>query len=477
MGQLETLDYDIIQKIPSIDEKKVDQYLMETIKSFHKKIIVLDDDPTGTQTVHGVSVYTDWSIESILEGFKEDNPLFFVLTNSRSFSVKKTKEVHELIAYNICEAAKIIKKDYILISRGDSTMRGHYPLETETLSDSIIKYSGKKFDGEIFCPFFQEGGRFTMNNIHYVKEKNKLVPAGQTEFAKDKTFGYTQSHIGKFIEEKSKGKYKSSECIYISLEQIRSLNIDSIMEKLKEVTDFNKIVVNAVDYVDIKVFCIALIQAIKAGKNYMVRSAAALPKVLGGIQDRPLLSKEELVDNGIKNGGIVLIGSHVKKTTLQLDTLKNSKKDIEFIEFNAHRVLEDGGLEEEVQSIIKKVGQNILEGKTTTVYTSRNLVNVEGMDKDKILELSVKISDAVTSIIGKLTIKPKFIIAKGGITSSDVGTKALKVKKAKVMGQIMPGIPVWMTGKESKFPNMPYIIFPGNVGEVDTLKEIVEELY
>ena len=76
----------------------------------------------------------------------------------------------------------------------------------------------------------------------------------------------------------------------------------------------------------------------------------------------------------------------------------------------------------------------------------------------------------------QLHVKPAYIIAKGGITSSDVGTKALKVKKALVMGQIQKGIPVWLTGEESKFPGMPYIIFPGNVGDKDTLRLIVEEL-
>ena len=103
-------------------------------------------------------------------------------------------------------------------------------------------------------------------------------------------------------------------------------------------------------------------------------------------------------------------------------------------------------------------------------------MNLDTTDKDKILEASVKISDAVTSVIGKLQVKPNFIVAKGGITSSDVGTKALRVVRAKVMGQIKPGIPVWMTGEESKFPHMPYVIFPGNVGEVATLREAVEIL-
>ena len=90
--------------------------------------------------------------------------------------------------------------------------------------------------------------------------------------------------------------------------------------------------------------------------------------------------------------------------------------------------------------------------------------------------MSVKISDAVQSLVGRLSITPSFVIAKGGITSSDVGTKALAVKKANVLGQIKPGIPVWQTGEESKFPLTPYVIFPGNVGEISTLKEAVEVL-
>ena len=57
-----------------------------------------------------------------------------------------------------------------------------------------------------------------------------------------------------------------------------------------------------------------------------------------------------------------------------------------------------------------------------------------------------------------------------------MAVKALAIKKAAVMGQIQPGIPVWMTGSESKFPGMPYVIFPGNVGGEDTLKKVVETL-
>ncbi|MFR6333988.1 MAG: nucleotide-binding domain containing protein [Eisenbergiella sp.] len=100
----------------------------------------------------------------------------------------------------------------------------------------------------------------------------------------------------------------------------------------------------------------------------------------------------------------------------------------------------------------------------------------EGINGEEKLKLSVEISDAVTGVIAGLNRKPSFLIAKGGITSSDVGTKALKVRKALAAGQVQPGIPVWKTGPESRFPGLAYIIFPGNVGETDTLKKIVELL-
>ena len=153
-----------------------------------------------------------------------------------------------------------------------------------------------------------------------------------------------------------------------------------------------------------------------------------------------------------------------------------SEKDILFLEFLVDRYFTVEGLSGEVERVLTIAQSYIQLGRTVVIYTSRKLMVPDTADKDKILKLSVEISDALTSIVSRLQLKPKFIIAKGGITSSDVATKGLGIKKARVMGQIQKGIPVWMTGNESKFPNMPYIIFPGNVGDVTTLQEIVEEL-
>ena len=457
------------------DTDKAEALLSQAMEGFHKKLVVLDDDPTGVQTVHDVSVYTDWEEESIRKGFEEKEAMFFILTNSRSFSVEETTKVHQDIAARVAKVARELGQDFMIISRGDSTLRGHYPLETQLLADGLTKNEGVVIDGEIICPFFPEGGRYTMDNIHYVKEQDNLVPAGMTEFARDKTFGYKSSDLTEYVEEKTEGKYHKEDCITISLDELNALDVQGIKEKLMSAQNMAKIIVNAVSYADLKVFCAALVLAMKEGKHYMARTAAAFTKVMGRISDQPLLGREQL-EGDTKNGGIVLIGSHVKKTTDQLNCLKELDGQADFMEFQVNTVFGENGLEKEVERTVKAAEEKILSGRTVVIYTSRQLLAPENMTPEEKLQISVKISNAVTSIIGKLSVKPKFIIAKGGITSSDVGTKALRVKKARVMGQVKKGIPVWMTGEESKFPGMPYIIFPGNVGEVSTLKEIVEEL-
>lgn len=441
----------------------------------NKKIVVLDDDPTGVQTVHGVSVYTDWETDSLRRAFAEEGNMFFILTNSRSFTSEVTKRVHTDIAHRLLEVSKEYNREFILISRSDSTLRGHYPLETEVLKDTLEKEDGLTIDGEIICPFFKEGNRITIDNVHYVKEDNMLIPAGKSEFAKDKTFGFASSDLTAYVEEKTKGRFKKEDCITISLEELELENVDKIKDKLIQAKGFQKIIVNAVYEKHLKVFCIAFAEAVESGKHFLARTAAGFPKVLGNISDRPLLTKKELVSD--KNiGGVVIIGSHVNKTTMQLEALKHADRPLEFMEFDVQKALVENGLTEEAERITGLTENCIISGKTAVIYTSRKLLTPDNMDKEKLLAFSVAISDAVTSIVGKLKTQPGFIVAKGGITSSDVGTKALNVKRAVVMGQIRKGIPVWMTGEESKFPGMAYIIFPGNVGERETLKDVVEEL-
>ena len=466
---------EILTSFQKIDEAYIDSLLKKEIEANNKKIVVLDDDPTGVQTVHDISVYTNWDKDSIRQGFEEENNLFYVLTNSRGFTEDQTTKAHHEIAEVVDEVARETGKEYIFISRSDSTLRGHYPLETQLLKADYEKNTGKTIDGEIMCPFFKEGGRFTIDNVHYVKYGEELVPANETEFAKDKTFGYTAYTMPEYIEEKTKREYKAADVTCISLEDIHNMDIDKIEAQLMEVTGFNKVIVNAVDYADVKVFCTALYRAMAKGKVFMFRTAAAIVKVMGAVTDQPLLTREQMVVKETTNGGIVVVGSHTEKTTKQVECLKELK-DIEFIELDATLVKDDDAFEAEVSRCLAREEECIRAGKTVCCYTTRALITADTGDKEDELRLSVKISDAVQSLVGRLSITPSFVIAKGGITSSDVGPKALEVKKANVLGQIKPGIPVWQTGEESKYPLTPYVIFPGNVGEISTLKEAVEVL-
>ena len=467
---------DILKQYPEPDLVQLEHDYQEALKRFDKKVIVLDDDPTGVQTVHGISVYTDWSEKTFQDGFEEKNNMFFILTNSRAMTRDASVYEHHLMAERIVRAAKDNNRDFVLISRSDSTLRGHYPTEPETLRHTVEALSDICFDGEIIYPFFLEGGRYTIDNVHYVKEGNTLVPAGQTEFAHDKTFGYHASHLGEWIQEKTGDAIKPEDCIYIELNDLRALKYEKITSQLLQAHDAARIIVNSIDYCDVKAFTIAFIDAVNRGKHFIFRSAAAITKVLGGVPDRPLLTREELVTPGSVPGGIVIIGSHVQKTTRQLEALEAANLPVTFIEFNVSTALTPGGLDIEKARVTAEVEHVLRAGGSVTVYTSRQLLVPDDGDKEKALSLSVAISNALTGIVSDLSVRPAFIVAKGGITSSDVGTKALRVHRATVMGQIKPGIPVWMTGEESKFPHMPYVIFPGNVGEVTTLRDIVAEL-
>lgn len=466
---------EVLQSYSKIDEQYVDSLLAKEIEKNNKTFVVLDDDPTGVQTVHDVPVYTNWEKETLRQAFAEKNKLFFILTNSRGFTAEQTTKAHKEIADVVDEAAKEAGVEYVFVSRSDSTLRGHYPLETEILKENYEKHTGTTIDGEILCPFFKEGGRFTIDNIHYVKYGDELVSANETEFAKDQTFGYSSLTMSEYVAEKTAGKYHAEDVTCISLKDIRSMDIFKIEEALMQVKDFNKIVVNAVDYIDLKIFSIALYRAMNKGKLFMFRTAASLVKVMGGVTDQPLLERDQMIVKETQNGGVIVVGSHTEKTTKQVEELKKLT-DIEFIELDATLVTDEEAFEKEVQRCLRLEEEYIKAGKTVCCYTTRSLIKADTGNKEDELRLSVKISDAVQSLVGRLEVTPAFVIAKGGITSSDVGTKALRVIKANVLGQIEPGIPVWQTGEESKFPMTPYIIFPGKVGEVTTLRESVEKL-
>ena len=401
--------------------------------------------------------------------------MFFVLTNSRSLSAEETRAVHMEIAEYLAQASLETGRPFLLVSRGDSTLRGHYPLETETLRQTLEAMLPLRYSGEILMPYFQEGGRFTIGDVHYVRTGEQLIPAGMTEFARDSTFPFSSSDLKDWCEERTKGRYPAGEVASISLEELRGLDYGGIVQTLSSLSGFRKLVVNCAHGLDAEVFVTALVQALEEGKEFLIRSAAGLVRALSGVELRPLLTREELRGADHGTGGLVVVGSHVAKTTGQLERLLREVPHLEPICFQAERVLQPDGGRAEEERVLACAERAIRAGTTAVIYTSRQvLVTQQGGAGD--LALSTRISRAVSRIVAALSVRPAFLIAKGGITSSDIGVHALGVKRALILGQAAPGVPVWQTGPESKFPGLSYIIFPGNVGEPDTLCRLVRRL-
>lgn len=455
--------------------------------------VVLDDDPTGVQTVHDLPVYTDWSRETLRAAFAEKVPMFYILTNSRGLTGEETAALHRELMDNLCEAAgeagpaaseargaageggiaageggTVGAVSFQVISRSDSTLRGHFPLETDLIGECLARRGGRGADGVILAPFFQAGGRLTVEDVHYVRSGGKLIPAAQTEFARDVSFGYAHSFLPAYIEEKTGGRVRAEEVLSIPLECLACGDVDAAERVLLRAGHGQAIVVNAMDSADLRVFAAALYRAIARGKRFLCRTAADFVKAAGNISDRPLLTAAEMYTESQRSrGGVIVAGSHTEKTTRQLERLR-ALQGFDFIEFDSDLVL-TGRLAEEASRVRILVESDVKHGITPVFYTKRRLLELPGDTKEQALRRSVAISEALVSVIGEMETAPAYVIAKGGITSSDVGTKALGVKRAWVLGQLLPGIPVWRCGAESRFPGIPYVIFPGNVGEEDSL--------
>jgi uncharacterized protein YgbK (DUF1537 family) len=427
----------------------------------NRTIIVLDDDPTGTQTLHSVPVLTEWTQANIQKEFEQKTPIFFILTNSRSLIAEKANALGFEIGQNINKAAQATGRAFYMMSRGDSTLRGHFPNEIDALAKGLEW--GDAYVTALIPAFF-EGNRFTKNDIHYWKNGEDWIPVNETPYARDATFGYKNADLKQWIEEKTQGKIKASEVASFNP------NIEGVagtIEKLNALQEGTNLIVNALTYEDLDVFALA---ALSTEKQILYRTSASFVRSFAGILPKSFLTREALVDhNAEKTGGLIVIGSHVPKTTAQLNALL--KTDIEPVLFDIYQFFRSDA-RSFVSEITLTLDEMLKNGKNVVLYTSRNVVL--GKNKDENLQLSTYISGALVTIVSNLKVRPAFLIAKGGITSSDIATKSLRVKRAMCLGQIIAGVPVWQLGEETKFPGMTYVIFPGNVGADEDLKNVYQ---
>src|SRR5690554_6703797 len=303
------------------------------IRTSGKTLVVLDDDPTGTQTVHDVAVLTVWDVESLAAELASGAPCFYILTNSRSLPPAEAARLNSEIGANLRIAGERTGRTFTVTSRSDSTLRGHFPGEVRALEGAL----GVAFDAWLIVPFFLEGGRFTVDDVHYVAEGERYIPAAETSYARDAAFGYRNSNLRAWVEEKTAGQVCAEDVQSISLETIRR-GPEHVCERLMTMPHGSIGVVNALTYRVLESFVAGLLRAEAAGKRYLYRTAASFVRVRAGLDARPMLTRQDL-PLPAKGGGLFLVGSYVPKTTAQLDALVK-RSDIAAVEIQAAKLVD-----------------------------------------------------------------------------------------------------------------------------------------
>jgi len=441
------------------------------VRESARKVVVLDDDPTGGQTVHGLPVLTRWSADVLEPALAEESPAVFVLTNSRSLTGEQAAARCREIAEALADVSQRTDRDFDVLVRGDSTLRGHFPLELDAVRAVIETLPNRRIDGVVVCPFFLEGGRLTAGDTHWVTEGDILTPAAQTEFARDPTFGYASSSLPAWVEEKTGGSVSAGDVVSISLKTIRRAGPQGVCEALARVEDA-VIAVNAVSYRDMAVFVAGLLAAQDAGKRFLFRTGASYVKVRAGVSDRGLLTPHELATSG-GAGGLVVVGSFVQKSSRQLSRAL-AEPGVVGVELRVPKILDGASRSAEIARVSGLVDGAITRGSDAIVYTSRELVSQHGVDSA--LDIGGAVSAALVEVVRGITTLPRFLITKGGNTSSEIATQGLGVVRAWILGQILPGVPVWRLEAESRYPGMSLVVFPGNVGTDDSLVEAMGKL-
>jgi len=459
---------EISQQLP-IEDTYDYRFLNETLfKELNKTCVVIDDDPTGNQTVYDIPLLAEWDLETLIVEFKKETPTFFLLTNSRSLSQEASSKIYAQITKNILKASELTGRDFTIVSRSDSTLRGHFS-EVFTIKNNL-NYTDAI---NVFIPVMFEGNRVTVNDTHYVKEQNNLVPVNETPFAKDHTFSYKNANLKVWIQEKTNEEVSASSVFSMSIETIRSNSVESICEEIVRLKADTFCVFNALNYKDLDKVTQALLLAEKKGKRILYRTSSSFVPSYLGLLPIPLLISKKIVPTNSKTGGLTVVGSYVAKSSEQLNYALSFYDETAIVEIDVEKILKAQAAAY-IAKVIFKINTVIASGKNIIMYTSRNLIT--GVDTKSNIDIGSKISNALVTMIQEMNVQPKYILAKGGITSHDLAVKGLRMKRSIVLGQIEPGIPVWKMGEETKFPKLPYIVFPGNVGDEKSLLKIIQKL-
>jgi len=440
------------------------------------KIIIFDDDPTGSQTVYGCPLLLNWDEQTLEKAFTKSSPLIFILANTRSLSsvlaVKKTREICSSIKKFFLRQG-YSKDDYFYISRGDSTLRGHGVLEPAILAEEL-----GPFHATFHIPAFLEGGRTTENGIHYLNG----IQVHKTDFGRDNIFGFSTSDLAKWIEEKSFGKIQAENILHVEIKQLdmafnNEQGFKSLLRFLSKLENNISVVVDAKSPHHLETLARA-IKVISKEKRFLFRTAASFINSLSELPPNPQ-ETADLVSLKSKNNefeykpGLIVGGSHVKLAADQLEFLLKDNS-CEGLEIPVSELADIFALEDcqkailELEDILLSKIDDILNMKKVPVlYTSREEMKFSSYSKR--MNFGLELAEFMAILVRKITYKLGYIISKGGITTQILLQKGLNFKQVDLKGQILPGLSI-VTSNSDQY-DLPVVTFPGNLGNEKTLLE------
>ena len=459
-------------------------------------LVVLDDDPTGTQSVADLPVLTRWDVADFTWAFShirenQTKPAVYVLTNTRSLDPAEAAARNEEIVRNALAAAGAEDGTSLrlgFVSRSDSTLRGHYPLEPDVIAATVAAETGEATDGVVIVPAFPDAGRVTIGGVHYMRgtgaDAGSLTPVAETEFARDASFGFANSEMAKYVEEKSQGRFAADSVIVLDLNIIRAgaaaadpaISAKAIADAIESATDSTPIVADIVTENDFRALALGLEEAERRGKKLLYRVGPPFVRGRIGQEVRTALTSEEAYEGNTPStaGGLIVVGSHVGVTTRQLKALTEQHSAARIVEIDVEKLLgesADAYLDQTVETVV-----DALRGGDVIVHTSRLLIRTD--DAAESLRIARTVSAAVVAVVNRTlkTFPPRFVIAKGGITSSDVAAHGLEIRHAIVRGPMLPGIVSLWEPVDGPAKGIPYIVFAGNVGDDQSLADVTRKL-
>ncbi|GAA2126403.1 four-carbon acid sugar kinase family protein [Arthrobacter humicola] len=489
------LEADVLAAFPAevqIPARLVADSVAASSEASPRVLVVLDDDPTGTQSVANLPVLTRWDVADFAWAFGYEvngqrQRAVYVLTNTRSLDPAEAASRNEEIVRNALAAAASADPALRLsfVSRSDSTLRGHYPLEPDVIAATVTAVNGETTDGVVIVPAFPDAGRVTIGGVHFMRgtgeDSGQLTPVAETEFARDASFGFANSEMAKYVEEKSKGRFPADSVIVLDLDIIRASNdplisAKAIADAIEPATDSTPIVADIVTENDLRALALGLEEAERRGKKLLYRVGPPFVRARIGQEIRTELSGDEAYAGNTPSeaGGLIVVGSHVGVTTRQLNALTEQHRAARIVEIDVEQLLGDNAgayLDETVGTVVAA-----LHAGDVIVHTSRLLIKTS--DAAESLRIARTVSAAVVAVVNRTlkTFPPRFVIAKGGITSSDVAAHGLEIRHAIVRGPMLPGIVSLWEPMDGPAKGIPYIVFAGNVGDDQSLAQVTRKL-